>query len=216
MKGPKRPTDSNSPFPSGNPLRVAVPKAAGDQAVLMNNESIIRMVLKDDPEKGFGMIFKMYHGPLCNHAARFVYSREIAEDIVSDIFLNFWKKKLYETVSSTFRAYLYTAVRNSAYNYLKGEFSEQLSGNEEHPIQDVYVEETDPQKILLLNELMNKIERSIDSFPPQCQKVFLMSRYEGKKYREIAAELQIRIKTVETHMLKAIATLKKSLSDYLK
>jgi RNA polymerase sigma-70 factor (ECF subfamily) len=162
------------------------------------------------------MIFKRYYSPLCNHAARFVYSKEIAEDIVSEIFLNCWKKKLYETITSTFRAYLYTAVRNSAYNYLKGEFSEKLTGREEILIPVGFMEETDPQKILLLNELAGRIERTIDAFPPQCQKVFLMSRFEGKKNREIASELAIGIKTVEAHMMKALALLKRSLSDYLK
>lgn len=215
MKEPKQPSNIDRSA-RDNPLRIAVDKESAAQAVLLNNETILRQVIKEDPEKGFGMIFKRYYGPLCNHAARFVYSKEIAEDIVSEVYLNFWKKKLYETVTSTFRAYLYTAVRNSAYNHLKGEFSEKLSGKEEPGTSGGYMEDTDPQRILLLNELAGKIERSIDTFPPQCQKVFLMSRYEGKKNREIAAELQIRLKTVEAHMMKALAILKKTLSDYMK
>jgi RNA polymerase sigma-70 factor (ECF subfamily) len=215
MKEPKPPSGIDRSL-RDSPLRVAVDQESSAQAVLLNNETIFRQVIKEDPEKGFGMIFKRYYGPLCNHAARFVYSKEIAEDIVSEVFLNFWKKKLYETVASTYRAYLYTAVRNSAYNHLKGEFSEKISGREDTIVPIGFMEDADPQKILLLNELAGKIERSIDTFPPQCQKVFLMSRYEGKKNREIAAELQIRLKTVEAHMMKALAILKKTLSDYMK
>jgi RNA polymerase sigma-70 factor (ECF subfamily) len=216
MKEPKQTSNIDRPLSRDNPLRVAVDKEEEGQALLLNNETIIRQVLKEDPGKGFEMIFKRYYSPLCNHAARFVYSKEIAEDIVSEIFLNCWKKKLYETITSTFRAYLYTAVRNSAYNYLKGEFSEKLTGREETLMPVGFMEETDPQKILLLNELAGRIERTIDAFPPQCQKVFLMSRFEGKKNREIASELAIGIKTVEAHMMKALALLKRSLSDYLK
>lgn len=187
-------------------------KETEDQAVLMDNESFIRLILKEDPEKGFAVLFKKYYGPLCSHAARFVYSKEIAQDIVSEVFLNFWKKKLYETVTTTFRAYLYTAVRNRAYNHLKQEFSEKAG-----PPPDLeMVEEADPQTILLLGELMAKVERIIDSFPPQCQKVFLMSRFEGRKNREIAEGLNIRLKTVEAHMMKALTILKKTLADYLK
>jgi len=203
MKEPKQSSGNN-------PLRIAVDKDADEQALLMDNETFIRVILKDDPEKGFAVLFKKYYGPLCSHATRFVYSKEIAQDIVSEVFLNFWNKQLYLSVTSTFRAYLYTAVRNNAYNHLKQEFGEKLATTTE-PVEDL-----DPQSILLLGELMTKIERTIETFPPQCQKVFLLSRFEGRKNREIADELQIRPKTVEAHMMKALSILKKTLSEYLK
>jgi len=131
---------------------------------------------------------------------------------VSEVFFNFWNKRLYESVTTSFRAYLYTAVRNSAYNYLRQEFGVRLPpGSEEE-----WIEDNNPQSILLLSELMTKIEQVIAAFPPQCQKVFLLSRFEGRKNREIAGELQIRLKTVEAHMKKALGILKKTLSEYLK
>ena len=204
MKEPKQSSGNN-------PLRIAVDKDADDQALLMDNETFIRIMLKDDPDKGFAVLFKKYYGPLCSHATRLVYSKEIAQDIVSDVFLNFWKKRLYESVTSTFRAYLYTAVRNSAYNHLKQEFGEKKLTTTAEPVEDA-----NPQSILLLGELMTKIERTIETFPPQCQKVFLLSRFEGRRNREIADELQIRPKTVEAHMMKALSILKRTLSDYLK
>ncbi|MEJ7829774.1 MAG: RNA polymerase sigma-70 factor [Segetibacter sp.] len=185
------------------------------QAIILNNETIIKQAMKNNSEKGFELIFNRYYKPLCSHAVRFIYSKEVAEDIVSEIFLNFWKKKLYETVNSSYRAYLYTAVRNSAYNYLKKEFKD-LAGNEEITIgQTELSENTDPQTVLLLDELYCKIEKSISLFSPQCRKVFLLSRFEGKKNREIAEEMQIKLKTVEAHMMKALATLKIALIDYL-
>ncbi|MBS1603329.1 MAG: RNA polymerase sigma-70 factor [Bacteroidetes bacterium] len=210
MKEPKHSSGNN-------PLRIAADKDADEQALLMDNETFIRIILKDDPEKGFAVLFKKYYGPLCSHATRFVYSKEIAQDIVSEVFLNFWNKRLYLSVTSTFRAYLYTAVRNSSYNHLQQEFGEKKQElGDRLAAGSGLVEEVDPQSILLLSELMTKIERAIESFPPQCQKVFLLSRYEGRKNREIADELQIRLKTVEAHMMKALSILKKTLSDYLK
>lgn len=211
MNEPKKPSGGDPSSSGNNPLRIATESAA-DEAVLMDNEAFIRLMLKEDPEKGFAVLFKKYYGPLCSHVTRFVYSREIAQDIVSDVFLNFWKKRLYEKVTSTFRAYLYTAVRNSAYNHLKQEFGERL----EPAAEGDWVEDLNPQSILLLNELMTKIERTIETFSPQCQKVFLLSRFEGRKNREIAVELQIRLKTVEAHIMKALGILRKTLSDYLK
>lgn len=197
--------------------RMTVRRVPEEQSVglLMNNESMIRQVIKQNPQQGYDMIFRRYYQPLCSHAVRFLYSKEAAEDIVSEVFLNFWKNKLYENVSTTYRAYLYTAVRNNAYNYLKKEFREKEDGENLTKLRGSMVETDNPQAILLLDELFSKVEKSIASFPPQCQKVFLMSRFEGKKNREIAEAMQLNIKTVEAHMMKALATLRKSLQDYL-
>ncbi|TDW97485.1 RNA polymerase sigma-70 factor [Dinghuibacter silviterrae] len=203
MKGPKKRSGNN-------PLRIAQDNEAGEEAFLTDNEALIRLMLKEDPEKGFSVLFKRYYGTLCSHVTRFVYSKEVAEDIVSEVFFHFWKNRLYATVTTSFRAYLYTAARNRAFNYLKQEFGEKLSADADWPV------DNNPQTILLFNELMTKIERTIGSFPPQCQKVFLLSRFEGRKNREIADELNIRMKTVEAHIMKALGILRKTLSDYLK
>jgi len=184
-------------------------------ANILEDEAFIKSIIKTNPEKGFELIFKKYYTPLCNHALLYVYSREIAEDIVSEIFTVFWKRKSYEDVTGRYRSYLFQALRNKIYNYLKSEYSKKpdyFKSDEDAETSDCNT----PQKILLFQELNNKIDESIQSFSPQCQKVFLLSRVEGKKNREIAEELNIKLKTVEAHMMKAISILKDALSGYLK
>ena len=199
-------------------FRLKEEKVDTNLATLLDNESIVRSVLKSNPDKGFEMIFKRYYKPLCNHAVRFVYSKEIAEDIVSEVFVNFWKKKHYENVAISYRAYLYQAVRNTIYNHLKSEFGKKSNHGlyVDYSSKEKELEFDTPQRILLFDELFQKIEQSVENFPPQCQKVFLLSRFEGKKNREIAEELDIKIKTVEAHMMKALSILKNALADYLK
>ena len=199
-------------------FRLKEEKVDTNLATLLDNESIVRSVLKNNPDKGFEMIFKRYYKPLCNHAVRFVYSKEIAEDIVSEVFVNFWKKKHYENVTISYRAYLYQAVRNTIYNHLKSEFGKKSNHGlyVDYSSKEKELEFDTPQRILLFDELFQKIEQSVENFPPQCQKVFLLSRFEGKKNREIAEELDIKIKTVEAHMMKALSILKNALADYLK
>jgi RNA polymerase sigma-70 factor (ECF subfamily) len=64
-------------------------------------------------------------------------------------------------------------------------------------------------------ELGREIRRALDSLPEQCGLVFRMNRFEEKKYSEIAAELNISVKTVETHMGKALKILRTKLSEYM-
>ena len=186
-------------------------------ANVLDDEAILRSAFKNNPEEGFEMVFRRYYKPLCSHAVRYVYSKEIAEDIVSEVFVNFWKKNNYENVRISYRAYLYQALRNTIYNYLKSEYGKRtnsfLSINKE--INEVK-EESTPQKMLLFDELSGKIKETVNAFPPQCQRVFILSRYEGKKNREIAEELNIKLKTVEAHMMKALSMLKSNLANYLR
>ncbi len=62
---------------------------------------------------------------------------------------------------------------------------------------------------------MNQIENLISGLPPERQKVFKLSRFEGMKYKEIAEELGISVKTVEAQMGKSLKYLRKNLTEYL-
>ncbi|WP_176454209.1 sigma-70 family RNA polymerase sigma factor [Siphonobacter sp. BAB-5385] len=70
-----------------------------------------------------------------------------------------------------------------------------------------------PAEMVQFDELQRKIEQTIEQLPSQCKRVFLLSRFENRKYQEIADELQISIKTVETHISKALSTLRLVLKD---
>ena len=209
--------DAASDGASQNSLHVEGAKAKVQTAQVFGDEAMIRTVIKSNPEKGYELLFRKYHKTLCSHAVRYVYSKEIAEDIVSDIFVNLWRKRLFEHITTSYRDYLFQALRNTVYNYLKSEFAKKNESVSSFTSEfDIFQENNTPQKMLLFDELNKKIEQSVGGFSPQCQKVFLLSRFEGKKNREIASELNIKIKTVEAHMMKALSLLKAAMADYLK
>ncbi len=177
---------------------------------ISDDETFIRKSIELNPEKGYELLFRRYYRPLCSHAVRFLYSKELAEDIVSEVFLSFWQKKTYLQIQTSYRAYLFTSVRHQAFMHLRAELSKQKNMD----IEDFKAQAdlpTNPQQIMQYNELYLKMENLIRELPPQAQKVFLMSRFEGKKNQTIAEELQISLKTVEGHLTKALATLKKAL-----
>lgn len=187
------------------------------KAKVLDNENIIRHVIQKNPKEGFELLFKRYYKPLCSHAIRYVYSKEVAEDLVSEIFASMWSKGLYTNITqSTFRTYLYQALRNSIYNYLDKEYRNQEHHKKINVISESPIERTTPQSILLFDELVLKIQTTIENLPAQCQRVFILSRIDNKRNREIADELDIKIKTVEAHLTKALTALKSTIQEYLK
>jgi RNA polymerase sigma-70 factor (ECF subfamily) len=70
-----------------------------------------------------------------------------------------------------------------------------------------------PEKIMQMDELLEILNKLISSLPPQCQKIFLMNRFEGRKSKEIAEELNLSPRTVETHIFKALHVLKNGLKN---
>ena len=153
---------------------------------------------------------RQYHAPLCSHAVRFVYSRQIAEDLVGEVFFQFYQSEAHRRINTSFLSYLFRSVRNEAFTYLRREFGRTSSLDNFAEIQPD-LQTPAPDAEIQYNHLYLKINETIAQLPTQCQRVFLMSRFEDKKYQEIAQELNISPKTVEAHMSKALRHLREAL-----
>jgi RNA polymerase sigma-70 factor (family 1) len=178
---------------------------------LSESEQYIKNAFQSNPDNGFTLLFKRYHSVLCNHAMRFIWDKEVVKDIVSDVFFNFWKNQDFDKISVSYRAYLFRAVRNACFNYVSRELNKTVSINDftENSNSDF----TPADQIIHFDELQHKIETAINSLPPQCRKVFILNRFEEKKYQQIADDLNISIKTVEMHISKALAHLREVLKN---
>src|SRR5688572_27446141 len=99
--------------------------SSGDQKEfrIIDEEILIKRAFDNDPKQGCEILFQKYYRILCSHAIRFVYSKEVAEDIVSELFCRFWSDQIYLSITTSYRAYLFKAVRFSAYNYIRWELS---------------------------------------------------------------------------------------------
>lgn len=182
---------------------------------LEDKELFIRKVFEQDSKKGCELLFRKYYAPLCSHAVRLVYAKQVAEDLVAEVFFTFWQKELHKQIKVSYRAYLFTAVRHRALTYLRWEFARE---NNTVDIADLCPASPlpGPDQSLHYEELSLKVERAIQSMVPQSQRIFIMSRFEGKQNRAIAEELQISVKTVESHITKALSLMRKVLrSEWL-
>lgn len=181
-----------------------------ESPVLPDSELFIRRAFDQHPAKGYELLFNRYYAPLCSHAARFIYDRQVAEDVVVEVFAQFWQKRLDQSITFSYRAYLFTMVRNRAFAHLRRELGRETPTD---TLPDTESAETQPTplQVLQFNELHLKIDEIIRSASPHSQKVFVMSRFEGKKNGQIADELNLSIKTVEGHITKVISLLRQVL-----
>ncbi len=201
----RQPTD---PAPAG-PMPLHRTNTNASIGVPADNELFIRNAFSTDPRLGCELLFRQYFAPLCSHAIRFVYDRQVAEDIVADLFFTFYQKELYKKITGSYRAYLYQAVRNRSYNCLRWELNRQepLPDDLDRPDLDA----TQPDRLLQQDELYRALEQAVQQLSPQRQRVFLLSRFEGKSYKEIAAEMSLSPKTVENHLLRSISIVRQLL-----
>lgn len=179
-------------------------------------ESLITDVVRNGCYKSFCELFTLYYQPLCIYAMRVVNYREIAEEVVSDVYMKLWKNREQITVHTSFEAYLYRSVRNQALDYLK---LKTYRPQKNEPLEAVdrstaYADYHTPSDELCFNELFDEVESLVNQLPRQCQLIFRLNRENGLRYREIAEHLQISIKTVETQMGRALKLLRKRLSEH--
>jgi len=163
-------------------------------------------------EKAFKELFDTYTEPLLNFAYRFVKDNQIAEDIVQGVFVKIWinREKL-ESVSSI-KSYLYSAVRNSVFQYLRHEKVKQKSKT---TIQSLNTINYSPEQEIQDKELSIIIKNIIEELPEKCQNIFKMNRFDGLSYSEIAEVENISVNTVKTQMGRAYKFLRKRLTPLI-
>jgi RNA polymerase sigma-70 factor (ECF subfamily) len=172
---------------------------------------------KEPANSDFESIYLACFSKMKYFAKVYVLSEEDAENIVQDVFADLWEKKTSFTASVNPAAYLFTAVRNRCLNYLRHQSIQKEASNrmqEEHRLtmQASFhsLEAFDPE-IFSENDTQEIIHHALHSLSKRCRQIFIMSKIEGKKHKEIAAELNISVNTIETQMGFAYKKLRKKL-----
>ena len=171
------------------------------------------LYLKGDFEK----LYKLYYPKMFAFAKNYVPANEDAENIVQDVFLILWERKEEIEISFTLTTYLFTLVKNRCLNFLRHKLIEEEYNSQlkEELGFKLYALETFDYSYQSEEELQEVIRRALDTLPERCREVFIKSRIEGLKYKEISDELGISVNTVENQMVTALSKLRVALKDYL-
>lgn len=176
------------------------------------DENNLARALQRGDVAAFDIVFRRWYEPLCHYACRLADGdMDEAEDLVQQAFVKLWEQHARLEVSWSLKSYLYKTVHNACLNRLR-------SRNVRSKYLDFNAQQLDTMHTLpddTSPELLERFQRAMDSLPPQCRHIFELSRFETLKYREIADQLGISIKTVETQMGKALRVMRTQLADYL-
>ena len=176
------------------------------------DDKIAIEALRQGDRKVFDALFRAYYEPLCNYACSLTDGdMDAAEDIVQERFLKLWEKRTEMAITYSIKAYLYKMVHNACLNRLRHAKTQtkymqynatQIDNNPVQPSEGGF-------------EVQAHIQKALDTLPEQCRYVFELNRFEDLKYREIAEQLGISIKTVENHIGKALRLLRVELAEYM-
>lgn len=175
----------------------------------IEDKNLIKKISQGD-EGAFRALFDQYYQSLLSLSFYFLKSRELAEEVVADVFYAIWLKKESLNKVNDIKNYLYISTKNQALLYIrKSPFIDK------QPI-DLYTiniasEESDPETKLLDKEYQKIIQEAILSLPEKCREVFRLFLSEKLRHKEIAQILNISEKTVEAH----ITTAYKRIASYV-
>lgn len=178
---------------------------------MYDSDDIIKTALRQDAPAAIATLFEQYAAGLLGYACKFV-SRETAEDIIQDVFIQLHRQAASLEIKHSIRNYLFRAVHNRCLDQLKHDMVHKRYVNQalaELRLQELaWYDPSSGQESLLMKGEEGSIWQAIEQLPPKCREIVKMRYQEGLKTREISDAMGISSRTVETQLYKALKLLK--------
>ncbi len=176
----------------------------------ISDNELLEMV-KNDRVDAFEELYNRHWKKLYAFAFKRIRSKEITEEIVQEFLANLWAGRKNINIKTSFDGYIYTSVRNLVLNCI----AKETRRNAYTQFVQLFKAETDnsTEQTVYVRDFYYKLQKELSYLPEKCRSVFEMSRHENKSNKEIAEELGISEKTVESHLTKAIRRLRVNLNS---
>ena len=172
-----------------------------DLVVLWN-----KICLEDDITS-FEQLYRFLYSRLLKFSVYYVTDKQVAEDIVTEVFVKCWENRNGSTHVLNPESYFFIAVKNQSLKYLKKNSSVTFIDLVD-AVEDVQVSTHTPEYIMETKELHKQLDQAIAGLAPQAATVFRLIKESGMKYKEVAELLGISPRTVQTQLFRAIAKLR--------
>ncbi len=177
-------------------------------------QNLLDRISKND-EKALQPLFELYGDGLLRFSVSIIKKKELAEEVVCDVFFQLWLQRKKASSIENIKAYLFTATKNTTLNYLEKEKRVRFSTLEDISV-TLPIDEICPETELISAELRNAIEQAIQRLPERCKLIFSLAKIEQFKYKEIAQILGISVKTIDHQLTIAIKKIGEAIEQHLK
>jgi len=158
----------------------------------------------------FERLYYHYYSKLLRFAYAIAKNQEIAEEVVSDAFVNLWKHRSRLLEIESLDSYLYISVRNISIRRVSQEKA-RLTYDLDSLNIPLVSSQMSPEQVLLNKETVRRIEAVIESLPNRCRTIYRLAKQDGLKYKEIAGILNLSVKTIDAQMAIAVRRITKAL-----
>ncbi len=165
----------------------------------MEDPALLGERIANDDQLAYRQLFMQFYNKLSRFVMGFTKSKELTEEIVSDVFINVWRRRKNLVEVKNLKLYLYVSAKNTAFNYLKKLHREKLTDLDSVEIEpeDPFA---DPSSALITREMNLKLKTAIDALPPRCKLIFTLIKEDGLTYKQTAELLNIAESTVENQL----------------
>lgn len=174
----------------------------------MNNDSlykepeILQLVAQGD-NRAFALMIDNYGAAIYAHVLSYIKNAARAEEITQDIFMSVWNHREELPAIQNFRGYLFVLTRNRTISA----FREKIIKYDEAE-KDQLQTSLNPAGLMEYRQLSDTLQRGIDQLPAKRKEIFMMSRFDGRTYEEIANHLKISKSAVNKHIIEALVFLR--------
>ena len=172
--------------------------------------ALFKKMTSENDQLAFREFYDHFFVTLFRFTCSLIRNREIAEEITHDVFIQCWQKRHELGGIRNPEVYLFVSARNRVVDHTR-----KLSASPSLPLGDreeMLQLSPDPEQLLITAEMMGKMEEAIGELPPKCREVFVLVKQYGLRYKEVAAILDLSVKTVENQLAIAIRKLTMAVS----
>ena len=166
-------------------------------------EYLQNRIARFEDQQAYKELFIGLYSYLYHFAWSFVKSKELAEEMVSDVFIKVWEKRKAISEVENLKVYLYVATKNISLNYIDKQKHANFVDLSEVSV-DIKSSYSDPEQLLITSDMMDLIQQAIYQLPPRCRLIFKLIKEDKMKYKEVAEILHISVKTVENQISIAV------------
>lgn len=175
------------------------------------DDMLIKAMREDNDMLSFEILFERYAERLNSFALKYVQRPEVAEELMMDVMLWLWQHREQANEIGQLAPYLFKAIRNKVFDYLRKNALKTVPIESLPDRGNQLIDSDKSHQHLELAELREQYNKTLKSLPPQCKKVFELSREQELSHSEISSMLNISTKTVEGHITNALKVMRRNL-----